>query len=302
MATMLQLVQQATAEMGLAVPSTVAGNTTQDVTQLLALLNAVGYELTAPQYFWQALSTEYAFYSQYVQTTGDIVDGSAVITNIPSTAGIVAGSWSASASGVQTNAVVQSVDSATQVTLNQECLNTIVGASITFGQTKYALPADYVALANRTQWDKSNHWEMLGPETAQQWQWLKSGYISTGPRIRWRILDGTFQIWPILGTNEYLGYEYFSSYWARSSIGTAKAAFTADTDTCIYPDRLMVLGLKKKYFEVKGFDTTYFDRDYQMQLGIAKANDSAAPNLSFAPRISTILIGWENIPDSGYGS
>jgi hypothetical protein len=25
---------------------------------------------------------------------------------------------------------------------------------------------------------------MLGPEDAQQWEWLLSGYISTGPRIR----------------------------------------------------------------------------------------------------------------------
>ena len=61
---MLQLVQQASAELGLAVPSSVAGNQTQDVVQMLALLNAAGYEL-AWQYLWQALNMEYRFTTQY---------------------------------------------------------------------------------------------------------------------------------------------------------------------------------------------------------------------------------------------
>ena len=43
--TLLQLVQQAAGEMGISVPVSVAGNTQQDVIQLLALLNATGYEL-----------------------------------------------------------------------------------------------------------------------------------------------------------------------------------------------------------------------------------------------------------------
>jgi hypothetical protein len=38
--TLLQLVQQASAEMGLAIPNTVAGNTSTDVTQMYYLINA----------------------------------------------------------------------------------------------------------------------------------------------------------------------------------------------------------------------------------------------------------------------
>lgn len=55
MATMLQLVQQATGEMGLAVPTAVASSTASDTVQQLALLNAVGYELKS-KYQWQALN------------------------------------------------------------------------------------------------------------------------------------------------------------------------------------------------------------------------------------------------------
>lgn len=64
----------------------------------------------------------------------------------------------------------------------------------------------------------------------------------------------------------------------------------------------MVLALKLKYFETKGFETTALFRDYNMQLEVAKSADGGTPNLSMAPRMSTALIGWVNLPDSGYGS
>jgi hypothetical protein len=111
-----------------------------------------------------------------------------------------------------------------------------------------------------------------------------------------------FQIWPLTSTNEYLSFEYISSNWALSSSGAGQTQFLADTDTCIYPDRLIVLALKKKYFEVKGFDTSAFQRDYDMQLNIAKANDQGSATLSLAPRTANVLIGWENIPDANYGA
>lgn len=296
---MLQLVQQASAELGLAVPSSVAGNQTQDVVQMLALLNAVGYEL-ARQYPWQALNTEYRFSTQYSTQTGTTTNGSAVVTGLTDTSSLDT-TYMVTGTGINQDTYVLTVDSATQVTLSQAA--TVSGsASLTFSKVKYAMPAGFDRITDRTQWDKSKHWEMLGPETPQQWQWLKSGYISTGPRMRWRQMGGYFQVWPPMSTNEYLGFEYVSSYWAQDASGTRVPSLTLDTDTAIFPDRLMVLGLKLKYFETKGFETTALFRDYNMQLEIAKSADGGAPNLSMAPRMSTALIGWVNLPDSGYGS
>jgi hypothetical protein len=174
--------------------------------------------------------------------------------------------------------------------------------SIVLAQTAYDLPFDFERITNRTQWDKTKHWEALGPEDAQQWQWLKSGYISTGPRIRWRILDNQFQVWPPMNTNEYIGWEYKSKGWARSATGTVKNSFTADSDTTVLDDRVIVLSTKLKYFQIKSFDTTSLIQDYQRYLSVAKAQDKGAPNLSFAPYPSKVLIGYANIPDTGYGS
>jgi hypothetical protein len=187
------------------------------------------------------------------------------------------------------------------ITMTQMASGTGTGA-VVLAQTAYDLPFDFETITNRTQWDKTKHWEALGPEDAQQWQWLKSGYISTGPRIRWRILDNQFQVWPPMNTNEYIGWEYKSKGYVRSATGTVKNSFTADSDTTVLDDRVIVLLTKIKYWGIKGFDTTVVSQDYQRVLSIAKAQDKGAPNLSFAPYPSKVLIGWANIPDTGYGS
>jgi len=300
MATMLQLVQQATGEMGLAVPTAVASSTASDTVQQLALLNAVGYELKS-KYQWQALNKAYIFTVSTASITGDTVLGTSNITNASSISGLDT-TYQISGTGINQATYIASAPSGSTIPLSQPATVTATGSTFTLTKVKYSMPSDYDRIIDGTQWDKSKHWKMLGPETAQQWEWLISGYISTGPRVRFRIFGGYFQIWPALGTNEVLGFEYVSNGWAADSGGTAKTSFTADTDTCIYPDRLMVLGLKLKYFSIKGFDTTDLRRDYETELSIAQANDSGSPTLSFAPRPSEVLIGWENIPDSGYGT
>ena len=297
---MLQLVQQVTNELGVPTPVSVAGNTNQDVTQILALMNAAGYELLRKA-DWRELTIPYSFFTEYTTTTGTYTTSALTITGIPSTAGLDT-TYMVVGTGIPNATFVSSVDSSTQVTLSNYSTSNVTAGTIYFQKVKYALPSDYDSIVPRTQWDKSKHWEMLGPESAQQWEWLLSGFISTGPRIRWRLLGNYFQIWPGYSANENLGFEYRSKGWALSAAGAVKNSFTVDTDTCMYPDRLMVLSTKLKYFQAKGFDTTAIYRDYLTEFDTSVAQDTSAANLSFAPRPGSVLIGWDNIPDSGYGN
>jgi predicted GNAT superfamily acetyltransferase len=299
---MLQLVQQTTAELNLAVPSYVIGNTNQDVQQILALMNGAGYELLK-EHDWQALQVQYRFYTQSLTANATTVNGSYNLTFEAGTdLSAVDSQWQLTGYNIPQDTYVVSANNTTKVVVMSQMASGDGVQSVVCAQTAYDLPADFETITDRTQWDKSKHWEMLGPEDAQQWQWLKSGYISTGPRVRWRILDGQFQIWPVMNTNEYLGWEYRSKGWARSAAGAIKNSFTADSDTTVFDDRIMTLYTKLKYFQVKSFDTTALMQDYQRYLTIAKANDKGAPNLSFAPYPSKVLIGYANIPDTGYGS
>ena len=298
--TMLELVQQVTAELNLAVPTYVAGNTNQDVQQILALMNRAGYDLVK-EHNWQALELEYRFYTNAITTTCDTLNGSYLLTNIPSTAGLDK-NYSIVGTAIPQDTYVEEVTSATALTTSQLASATSIGQSVTFSQTIYPLPPDYETITDNTHWNKTKHWQMLGPVDAQQWQWLKSGYISTGPRVRWRILGNKFEIWPPYNTLEYLGFEYRSKGWVRSAADAVKNSFTVDTDTTVLDDTIVVLATKLKYFQIKSFDTTALQQDYNRYLSVAKANDKGSATLSFAPQPSAVLIGWANIPDTGYGS
>lgn len=298
--TLLQLVQQVANEIGIPAPATVVGNTTQDVVQILALMNASGYELLRKAE-WQKLVRIHTFFTEYVTTTGTYATNSLTITGIPDTSDLDTSFMIAGSDFPNATFITEVVD-ANSVTVSTYPTAAGTDQTIYFQKAKYDMPSDYDSIGPRTQWDKSKHWEMLGPEDAQQWEWLLSGFIATGPRVRWRLLGGKFQIWPAFSNAENLGFEYRSTAWALDSGGTPKNSFTADTDTCIYKDRLMVLSCKLKYFEAKGFDTTAMYRNYMAELETDIAQDTSYANLSLAPSPSSVLIGWDNIPDSGYGN
>lgn len=297
--TMLQIIQQAVGEMGSgAVPTSVAGNQNQDTVQQYYLLNGLGSSLMR-EFIWQDLVGQYIVTVSYTTLVGDVVEDSTTMT-LSSTA-TIDNTYGVAGTGINQACYVNAIIDGTTLTLSQPATATATGQTYTFTKVKYALPSGYDRLLDRTHWDKTKHWEMLGPETAQQWEWLISGYISTGPRIRWRIFDNYFQIWPFTASAETLGYEYLKNTWAMSAAGAEKTSMTVDTDTCIFPDRLMVSGLKHRYFQVKGFGDT-FREEFETQMSIAFANDQGSQTLSFAPRVSGILITQANIPDSGYGS
>lgn len=151
--TLLELIQTASLEMGLTAPNQVVGNTDMQVAQMLALANSVGKEISR-EYPWQALNREYRFYTQYLTTTGDIVNGSAIVTNIPSTAQLST-NYLVTGIGIPTQDVgISSVDNANQVTLTVPCNVTATNQILNFGQTKYTLPSDFDRQIDRTHYDK----------------------------------------------------------------------------------------------------------------------------------------------------
>lgn len=282
-------------------PSTVIANTNTDVVQTLALVNSAGKALSR-EFDWQYQQTQYNFTATTFTYTGTTTLGSTSVTSMSSIASLDS-TFMVTGVGIDQDTFVVSA-AVTTVVLSRAATATGTLVSLTFSKVLFAPPTDFDRQIDRTHWDKSKHWEMLGPSTPQQQEWLRSGYISTGPRIRYWFKGGYFQIWPPLGATEQLEYEYVSKYWIIATAATAitKSAFSVDADTCIFPDALMEALIKLKYFEVKGFDTTALTVNYEGQRDIAKANDAGSPTLGMAPRQSSVLIGWENIPDSNYGS
>jgi hypothetical protein len=299
---LLQIVQAACEELGLTAPTQVIGATDNQTIQLKALLNGLGNGL-ATGYEWQESNKTHTFTVQTATLTGTLTSGSPIVTGLSSTTGLAATTWEVTGTGLPANTAILSVDSATQVTLTQDATDS-GSESLEFTQTQYDLPSDWNYQINRTHWDRTNHWELMGPVSPQGWQYLKGGIVAAGPRIRYRILGNQFQIFPPGCTASDLAFEYISTSWIYAAAATTptKTAFTVDTDTTIFRDRLMVTGLKYRMWSIKGFDTTDLKKEYDSELEKDQGQNKGAPTLSLAPRRVSAFIGPGNIPDgSVYG-
>ena len=299
---LLGLVQAATGELGLSQPSAVATATDDQTKQLLALINKVGNDVISVAE-WEGISKENRFSTVSYTVTGNTTAGSAVVTSTDTTGtGLAIDTFEVIGGSVPTDTTIASIDSTTQITMSNPASEAETGVSLTFSQTQYALPSDYDRMKNRTSWDQTNYWAMQGPQSPQEWAYLKSGIIANTPRLRFRILGGKFNIFPASAGVVRLKFEYTSNGWVEAADGTAKTLFTLDTDTCIFRDRTIIAGLKYEFFKIKGFETDGLWRDYQIQQEFEKGIDKGAPTLSMSDRGGNLFLGNSSIPDSGYGS
>ena len=297
--TLLELVQAATTELAIvAVPSAVATSTSLQELQFKGLANALGRMLTS-EYEWQKIDSEYVLITVATTLSATTVSGSAVVTMADTTG--LSSNYGLTGTGITPWAQIVSVDSSTQVTMS---LPATVSATsnITFSQNQYDLPSDFESIINDTEWDRTNRWPLQGPQSAQEWQYIKGGIISNGPRTRFRILDGQIIFNPNPANNLRFAFEYTSNGWVRSSTGTLKTSFTADNDTCIFDDQLMITGLKLLWLQAKGLEWGYVQSQFGRRLDIMQAKDKGAPVLSISRSPSSIYLGPWSIPDGNWGS
>ena len=301
--TLLELVDQVSGELGLTQPPLVVGSTNNQTIQLLALAQRLGKDLVR-DFEWQKLVKAYIWQTQNaVSTTGNITANSKIITNIPSTASLQVGNV-ITGTGQTPYAEILTIDSSTQVTLNAPVTTSTASVSMTFAKQDYDLPSGYDSMISDTNWDRTDHWRNIGTKSSQDWQFLQGGIISIGPRERYRIYNGKFRIFQALTTVYNFSFEYVSNYWvcaAGSSEGT-KAQFTADTDTSVFPDDLMMAGLKFYFLKAKKLDYGIELGEFTRALSYNKAQDVPVPSMSLAPVGMNQLVGPWSVQDGNWPS
>lgn len=320
--TLLTLVQNACAELGLARPGQVAGATDQQTVQMFALINAVGADLLA-RHDWTALQTQYVLsVPPALVGTGDTVAGSTTISNF--SAGTVTPAsnpslWVAQGTGISAYSRLVSATPSIpgSCVIDTPASATGVGVNVIISQDSYPVPADFTSFIKDTEWDRGNRWQLRGPLSPQDDQYLRSGIVALTPRRNWRQVGRdapdlrvaqVFRLFPPPGQNDTPGpmvYEYLSSYWAQGAVSaspsgydfTTKPAFTADTDTCIYNDRLMIEGLKWRFFAAKGFDYSSQLALWENEVSVAIARDGSAPIVSLNRQKVPYLITSASVQD-----
>lgn len=296
---LLAAANQAMSEIGLPTQTSLVGNTSTDAIQILAICQAAA-QILLNEYDWEQLEKQYTWNVLSQTINGTTTSGSTSVTLASTPSPLLDGTYQVVGTGVPQDTYVVS-NAGTSVVLSQPCTATGT-VSLVFGKTKYPFPSDFARLINRTAYDKSRRWGMVGPATAQEWEWLKSSYISTGPRIRYRFWGGYIQTWPIIATGDLLSFEYLSNGYAVDANTLAnKTSFTADSDTYIWQDRLFISAIKYHYMAQRGLDASKAAVEYKQQLDIAKAINKGADTLTFTNQRANLLIDITNIPDSGYG-
>jgi len=298
--TLLQLVDQVSGELGLSQPAAVIGNSNNQTAQLLALAQRLGKDLVR-DYEWQRLVKAYIFQTTAATTvTGDITANSSVISNI-TTSGLEVGNV-VTGTGVAAYSEILTINSGSQLTLNMPVTTSTAAVSLTFAKQDYPMPGGFDRMISDTNWDRTNHWRNLGTKTSQEWQWLQGGIISVGPRERYRIYNDKLRIFQALTSVYNLAFEYVGSYWVVASGGTegTKSAYTADSDTCVFTDDLMLAGLKYYFLKAKKLDYAIELGEFMRTLSYTKAQDVPVAAQSLAPAGMNALVGPWSIQDGNW--
>lgn len=306
--SLLSMCRQVANYIPVAAPSSIINNNDETATLLLAAAQDEGEALARrPQGGWVSMMAEYDFTTVAIgPLNGNLTNGSAVVTGLSSTAGLSANIFYCFGTGTQNNAIIKSVDSATQITMTLPAIQTGTFA-ITFGQSDYPVPADFERPTDNTFWDRSRFWSMRGPQSPQQWQLYKSSVIgraSIQRRYRFREIGGALKlsIDPVPTENgSQLVFEYTSTAWCKNSTGTPQNQWQADTDTGIISEYLMRLGIRWRALRRLGLSFQAELDEYERQVDKAVASDGGGAILNLTPADSLSLIGPWNLPETNFG-
>jgi hypothetical protein len=173
------------------------------------------------------------------------------------------------------------------------------------GTATYALPTDFRAFANMSQWDRSNQWRMTGPIPPFVYQYLKSGISIASDMNRWFIVRGNmFTIFPTpTTTGDTIVFDYYSKAWiTKQTDGTFVSAWTADNDTGRLDEDLLTMGLKWRFLQAKGMP---FEPEYKEYESIKELLQADNGGRSVINMNGTLIRSGEypgNLPDHGFGS
>jgi len=173
---------------------------------------------------------------------------------------------------------------------------------------RYALPDDYRQPVNDSMWDGTNHWPLDGPMLTQEWQYLQKGIVSGGPRMQFRMVRNTIEVRPQPVTaGVELSFYYLGGWWIYTEGAAATddydylEDFTSDTNLIVFPDRLMINGVKLKFLQAKGFDSSAIALDFQNALDDSIAGDTGAQTINLAQGVAHYpLVGVWNLPDGSW--
>ncbi len=303
--TLLELIDQVSGELGLAQPTIVAGSAVNQTMQLKALATRLGKDLVR-EFEWQSLTKVEVFQTTAATTgTASTVAGSTAITGMSNDATVLTLGDVITGVGIPPYAEVSAIDSLNSITMTVPATETGT-VTLTYAKQDYALPSDFDRMIGDTNWDRTNHWRNRGAVSSQSWQGLSGGLIAVGPRISYRIFNKKLRIFPAVTSVYNLSFEYVSDGWVLSPNSIAAQVFVhrnhfeADDEVALFPDDLMLAGIKYYFLKAKKLDFITEMAEFSEILSVRKAYDQPASVKSLAPRMTSPFISQASVPEGNW--
>lgn len=138
-----------------------------------------------------------------------------------------------------------------------------------------SLAPGFVKLLDNLLYNRTSNDIIFGNIPSLEWQAEKAGFTSIS-ETQFRIKDSHLFLSPEPAENSTIAFEYQSLYSVINASGSIKQYFTADTDTCKYPDALLIAGLRWIWRREKGLRFGDYMRSYEIMVANLGGNDSPA--------------------------
>jgi hypothetical protein len=155
----------------------------------------------------------------------------------------------------------------------------------TLGQDQGALTtifgAGYNGIEPGTLWNQTRRMRIYGPLSDQIWQALQV-LPNAGPEFQHWISGGHLYISPQQNGTDTLSGVYITKYGVASSAGVAKELITVDDDVLLFPDMVVLAGIKYRWRKAKG--ESGWQDDYNSFIGLTAKNlvKDGAPTLALS--------------------
>ena len=150
------------------------------------------------------------------------------------------------------------------------------------GAMQTLAPFGYQFAYFETFYDRTLRRPLYGPLTEIEWQQIKA-LPNPGPFYKFRIRGDHLLINPApVAPLSVLAFEYASSWAVLDAAGILKAQITIDTDTFVFPDRILRKGLAFRWKQVKGLPYQSDETQYYNLLNNYIARDKIKTRVNVA--------------------
>lgn len=100
----------------------------------------------------------------------------------------------------------------------------------------------------------------------QIWQIKVATNITDGYAHFYTMSRGGISLYPAFPAGDVISFKYFTENVVKDSSGNEKSQFTASTDTCLFPDWLIIFGTSMRWRQSKKLNSEAERADYEQQV------------------------------------